>query len=140
MAAWGQYSGKLNETYVPIDNLTEVHNPIITTDECNKIIHDEGFKHITLTDLVVCTRSENNMDICRGDWGAPLFLIKNESYMVQVGILSFRPVYYRKCGYVGNVAAFTRVSKYLGWIHRRMSGCGNHRFHNVTEVFVNPIY
>ena len=140
VAGWGQYSSVPNEPYVPIDKLMEVHNPIITIDECNKRIHDGGFKDIWLTDLAICTRDDENMGVCWYDWGAPLFLIKNESYMVQIGIFNVRPLYFLKCGREGNVATYTRVSKYLGWIHRRISGCGNHHFHNVTQVFVNPIY
>ena len=112
----------------------EVNNPIITLEECNKRIHDYGIPYITISDLAMCTRQEGNKGVCWSDWGAPLLLIKNESYVVQVGLFSVRPVYQAKCGTEGNVAVFTRISRYLGWIHRRTSGCGNHPFHNATEM------
>ena len=93
VARWGQYSNEPNETYVAIDKLMEIHDPIITVDECNKRIRDQGFKEVTDTDLLTSTREENNKGVCRGDWGSPLFLIKNESYMVQVGIFSVSSVF-----------------------------------------------
>ena len=113
--------------------LMEVDNPIITLEECNKFIHETGKTRVTVTDLAMCIRDEPGKGVCWFDWGAALLLIMNESYMVQVGIFSVRPIYQERCGSAhGNVAVFTRVSRYLGWIHRRISGCGNHHF--ITEI------
>ena len=114
--------------------LYEVQNPIVTNEECNKWLEYVKIG-LRVTNLLTCTRQIDKMGWCWRDWGSPLFLIKNESYMVQVGIASIRPFYGRPCGQDGHMTVYTRVSKYLGWIHRRITGCGNHRFYNVSGVY-----
>ena len=117
----------------PTDRLYEAQNPIVTNQECNKWLEDTKFG-LRVTNLLTCTRQVDKMGWCWYDYGSPLFLIKNESYMVQVGIASIRPLYGAPCGYDGHMTVYTRVSRYLGWIHRRISGCGNHPFYNSTGV------
>ena len=128
-----------NDTYnyVPNNNLTEIHSPIVTNEECNQWLKKFGRPNYQVSKLITCTRQERNSGWCWNDQGAPLFLIKNESYMVQVGIASVRPAYSAPCGVDGYMTLYTRVSEYLGWIHRRISSCGNHPFYNYTGV-VDP--
>ena len=114
--------------------LTEVSNPIVTNEECDAWLKKFVDPDVGITKLITCTRYPKRKGWCWGDYGAPLFLIKNESYMVQVGIASARPKFKTYCAPEGDMALHTRVSEYLGWIHRRISGCGNHPFHPITEV------
>ena len=93
-----------------------------------------GRPYIQLTDLYICTNETNGKGSCIGDMGCPLFLLKNESYMIQVGITSFLPAYQFKCGTHNMVYVYMNVSNYVGWIHRRISGCGNHPFSQAMEV------
>ena len=122
MAAWSYGDVRLKEIY----------NPLVTNEVCQKWLKTLR-PHYEITKLVFCARYIDRMGWCVGDYGAPLFFIKNESYMVQIGIASVRPKY-DACARDGHMALYTRVSEYLGWIHRRISNCGNHPFHPVTEV------
>ena len=133
IASWGARYPSKNES-VRNYRLTEIDIPIIALDECNERLKTQGNAKLQVTDLTLCTLEGGIKGVCFLDWGAPLFLIKNESYMVQVGIFSFVPKQPSKCGTENRVDIFTRVSRYLGWIHRRISSCGNHRFHNITKV------
>ena len=119
-----------------VSRLTEVSTPIVTNEECTAWIRQlfPSYKNLTLTKLITCTRYAEQTGLCCGDWGAPLFIVKNESYVVQVGIASVRPYYSSYCGFEGDMTLYTRVSEYLGWIHRRISGCGNHPFHPITAM------
>ena len=105
----------------------------MTNEECDKYVKTLR-PYYEITKLITCTRYVDRMGWCVGDNGAPLFMIKNESYMVQVGIASVRVKYDTSCAPDGHMALYTRVSEYLGWIHRRISGCGNHPFHPITEM------
>ena len=113
--------------------LYEVQNRIVTNQDCNKWLKDTNFG-LGVHDLLMCTQQADNMGWCWRDGGTPVFLIKNESYMVQMGIASIRPLYGAPCGYNNHMSVYTRVSKYVGWIHRRISSCGNHPFFNITGV------
>ena len=113
--------------------LKEVYNPLVTNEECDKWLKTIR-PWYEITKLAFCSRYVDGMGWCQGDYGVPLFLIKNESYMVQIGIASVRPFYSASCARDGHMAMYTRVLEYLGWIHRRISNCGNHPFHPVTAV------
>ena len=123
-----------NMTSYPRHRLEEIETEINTIQKCNQRLKEVGRPNVQLTDLYMCTNETNGRGACIGDQGCPLFLIKNESYMVQVGIMSFRPAYQFLCGTENQVSVYTRVSKYVGWIHRRISGCGNHPFHHAIEM------
>ena len=118
--------------------MREVHIPIVNNEECNKWLKDMKYGQY-VNELQMCTRQVQGMIWCWGDYGSPLFLIKNESYTVQVGITSIRPFATAafSCGQnwqEGFMTVNTRVSKYLGWIHRRISGCGNHPWFEVKGI------
>ena len=84
----------------------------------------------------LCTRGVNGTQAVPGDSGGPIVQLREKgnphSGYVQVGIANWRENnqgdYYV---YWADVAA------YAGWIHRRISGCGNHRFsHILTNVTI----
>ena len=116
------------------NQMMEIDTEINTNQKCNQRLKEVGRPYINLTDSYLCTNETNGKGACYGDYGCPLFSIKNEYNMVQIGIWSFRPAYQFHCGEHNQVAVYIRVSKYVGWIHRRISGCGNHPFHNATET------
>ena len=124
----------MNTSGYPRHRLYEIDTEINTLQKCNERLKEVGRPYINLTDLYMCTNETNGKGNCNGDMGCPLFLIKNESYTVQVGITSFLPAYQFPCGAHNQVYVYMNVAKYVGWIHRRITGCGNHPFHHAMEV------
>ena len=117
------------------NEMKEVELPVVTNEECNKWLEDSRYPGGRVNDLQICTRNPKGKGWCLFDGGAPLFLIKNESYMIQIGLASVRAFTARPpCGQEGFMSVYTRISKYLGWIHRRISGCGNHPFYNHSGI------
>ena len=108
--------------------MKEIDIEINTLEKCNQRLEEQG-RDIKLTDLYLCTNETDGKGACLGDFGSPLFLIKNESYMVQVGMFTLKPTYQFRCDLQDQVVVYAKLSKYVGWIHRRVSGCGNHPFH-----------
>ena len=126
---WGPLRRLNNGSSVRDYRLREVDTEINTLEKCNQRLIEHGRPNIKLTDLYLCTNETGRKGVCIGDEGSPLFLIKNESYMVQVGIFISRPAYQFFCSDKPyQVAVYMNVAKYVGWIHRRISGCGNHPF------------
>ncbi|XP_034935567.1 transmembrane protease serine 9-like [Chelonus insularis] len=99
---WAIFSG-WGSTYLggpSPNNLQEIDMMIISNDICRK-------EKTTITANHICTLSKPLQGNCHGDSGGPLVLNG-----FQVGIAS----YVTPCA-VGNPDAYTRVSKYVGWIH-----------------------
>ena len=136
IAGWGERGPYGNTSGVNF-RMVEADNEINTNEKCNARLKEVGRPYIKLTDLFMCTNETNGKGACPGDMGVPLFLIKNESYMVQVGIYNTHPAYQFPCGEHNQVGVYMRISKYVGWIHRRISGCGNHPFNPATEIVDN---
>ena len=131
LPGWGPIRRIGNGSSIFDYRLRELDCEINTLEKCHQRLKEHGRPNIKLTDLYLCTNEtgEKRAGACLGDWGSPLFLIKNESYMVQVGIFVARPAYQFHCGDRDDqVVVYMNVSRYVGWIHRRISGCGNHRF------------
>ena len=67
---------------------------------------------------LLCTRQDGG-GVCFGDSGSPLYVWTNNVTWTQVGIAS------AATGCNHGVGIFVKISHYVGWIHRRISGCGN---------------
>ena len=144
IAGWGYRNERVTATvnisrasddfrFLSNDRPREIDTELSTIEKCNQRFAEIGLSH-RVTNLYLCTLEKKGKGICWGDRGAPLFLIKDGSHMVQVGIAGTRPNFREPCGSENQVTTFTRVSKYVGWIHRRISGCGNHPVHPETRV------
>ncbi|CAG9769269.1 unnamed protein product [Ceutorhynchus assimilis] len=67
----------------------------------------------------MCAGSEDGKDSCSGDSGGPLMrtLPDDETRWMIEGIVSFG---YTKCGSPGYPGVYTRVARYIPWIHRNV--------------------
>ena len=74
----------------------------------------------------ICTRYVNGTHADEGDSGGPIFQLREKgniySGYVQVGVANRLEN--------NEFVAYADVAAYAGWIHRRISDCGNHRFQN----------
>ena len=109
--------------------LRETNLTRVPLDECKKGIEEEYGKPPFLKHQL-CTRIVNGISGGMGDSGSLLFQLREKdnvhSGYVQVG------VHVGRAGFHHGI--HTLVSSYVGWIHRRISGCGNHVFsHRLTN-------
>ena len=107
---------------------------IVPLSEC--IYHE----NLTIAPIhQICTKTVNGTHAASGDSGGPIFQLREKgniySGYVQLGIAS-RLLAYDK--YV----SYQDVADYVGWIHRRISGCGNHPFstHPSNGSVTDPPY
>ena len=106
--------------------LREARTLLVPVDECKKAREQQ--LNVTIIPLhQICTRNVDGMRADHGDSGGPIFqlLEKNNGHSgyVQMGVVSSA---------AGNThVLYTDVSHFVGWLHRRVSGCGNHPFNNL---------
>ncbi|XP_044258893.1 serine protease nudel-like [Tribolium madens] len=93
------------------DHLREVEVPILPT--CKHIEDKEG-------DEICAGLSEGGRDACQGDSGGPLMCQneKNRSQWYLAGIVSHG----EGCARPNEPGVYTKVSKYIGWIHENING------------------
>ena len=96
------------------------------------VAFSECFGDVSKTKHAICTRHENGTHAAHGDSGGPIFQLKEKgnihSGYVQLGVAN---------GYTGPMEKFVfyaDVAPYVGWIHRRISGCGNHPFNKYVQT------
>lgn len=93
--------------------LQKVQVPIMATDKCIKKYGKESF-----TPAMICAAwKEGGRDSCVGDSGGPLLLEMNGRWNL-IGIVSWG----HGCGWANFPAAYTRVDKFLTWIHANSRG------------------
>ncbi|XP_015840900.2 serine protease nudel isoform X2 [Tribolium castaneum] len=93
------------------DHLREVEVPILPS--CKHIEDKEG-------DEICAGLSEGGRDACQGDSGGPLMCQneKNRSQWYLAGIVSHG----EGCARPNEPGVYTKVSKYIGWIHENING------------------
>ena len=72
------------------------------------------------SELILCTRKDVIGGVCHGDSGSPLYVWTKNVSWTQWGTVSGGTSCFDGHG------LFTKISYYVGWIHRRISGCGNY--------------
>ncbi|KYN35464.1 Transmembrane protease serine 9, partial [Trachymyrmex septentrionalis] len=106
VVGWGRTSeggmlpGKVQEVQVPIYSLTQ----------CRKM----KYRANRITENMICA-GRNNQDSCQGDSGGPL-LVQEADKLEIAGIVSWGV----GCGRPGYPGVYTRVTRYLKWIHANM--------------------
>ena len=105
----------------PRPSLTEGKVLLVPLDVCRKILEEEEDKPVVLKNQL-CTSDKDGAAPGPGDSGSPLFQLR-EKDKIESG--------YFLLGLVTGPAGhdhelYTKVADYAGWIHRRISGCGNH--------------
>ncbi|KAL6422453.1 hypothetical protein ACFW04_010628 [Cataglyphis niger] len=103
VVGWGRTSeggmlpGKVQEVQVPIYSLTQ----------CRKM----KYRANRITENMICA-GRGNQDSCQGDSGGPLLVQEGDKFEIA------------GCGRPGYPGVYTRVTRYLNWIHANMKeGC-----------------
>ena len=133
MIGWGRTS--YDGTPHP-GTLQEVDVPLITWETCSKLY---GFFNDTATDdngtiteynvtyvvtnTMLCAGYEQGLkDSCEGDSGGPLMLHNpDRDTYTQIGVVSWG----HACAGAGNPGVYTKLSKYVEWIHSHVQTCRN---------------
>ncbi|XP_050511896.1 phenoloxidase-activating factor 1 isoform X1 [Diabrotica virgifera virgifera] len=94
----------------------KVDLPFRTRDDCMTAFRSARLR---LTEAQICAGGEDGKDSCKGDSGGPLMKRSNENYLqwYQEGIVSFGN---EDCGTAGLPGIYTKVSKFVSWIHSRV--------------------
>ncbi|XP_012215618.1 transmembrane protease serine 9-like [Linepithema humile] len=94
--------------------MQEIQVPIYSLAQCRKM----KYRANRITDNMICA-GRSNQDSCQGDSGGPL-LVQEADKLEIAGIVSWGV----GCGRAGYPGVYTRVSRYLNWIHANMKeGC-----------------
>ncbi|XP_044019325.1 transmembrane protease serine 9-like [Aphidius gifuensis] len=88
----------------------EVKVPILTLDQCRRM----KYKANRISENMICA-GKGSMDSCQGDSGGPL-LVQEGAKTEIAGIVSWGV----GCGRQGYPGVYTRVTRYLNWIHTNM--------------------
>ena len=82
--------------------------------------------YAAITRFTLCSPSMGVRGPCTGDAGGPLYLInEQDGIRTQVGhATGAQAEIGGECDY--KTYTYTDLSPFLGWIHRRISGCGNY--------------
>ena len=113
---WGE-AGQEN----PHPSLREGKVVLVPLDECKKALEKGRQKPVVLRNQL-CTSDKDGAAPGHGDSGSPLFQPR-EKDKIESGYFLRGLV----TGPAGNDhELYTKVADYAGWIHRRISGCGNH--------------
>ncbi|XP_011878431.1 PREDICTED: uncharacterized protein LOC105567833 [Vollenhovia emeryi] len=100
----GMLAGKVHEVQVPIYSLAQ----------CRKM----KYRANRITENMICA-GRGSQDSCQGDSGGPL-LVQDTDKLEIAGIVSWGV----GCGRQGYPGVYTRVARYLKWIHANMKeGC-----------------
>ena len=95
---------------------------LVPLDECKKAQEEEEQKPVVLKNQLCTSIKNGGAAPGGGDSGSPMFQLrvkyKVESGYFLLGLVS------RPAGRHHEV--YTKVADFAGWIHRRISGCGNH--------------
>ena len=100
---------------------------IIPHDECNV----QGSRDLR---YLICLRYVNGSQPDNGDSGGPIVQLREKgninSGYVQVGIGNYLTGY--------DLVLYADVAVYAGWIHRRISDCGNHPYNTMYHSNETP--
>ncbi|KAM9843342.1 tryptase-2-like [Aulostomus maculatus] len=91
------------------ETLQELKIPLVSQDTCQAV-----YSEVT-SDMLCAGDTAGGKDACTGDYGGPLVCRSGPGF-VQVGIMSYGSS--AGCAMPGYPGVYTRVSKYLGFIHR----------------------
>ncbi|XP_077488026.1 uncharacterized protein LOC144098930 [Amblyomma americanum] len=99
------------------DTLQEVPLPVLTTEECRR--RTLFLPLYNITENMFCAGYERGgRDACLGDSGGPLMCQKVDGRWSLVGVTSNGD----GCGRPGRPGVYTKVMRYLPWIHSTMEG------------------
>ncbi|KAI5279653.1 vitamin K-dependent protein C [Manis pentadactyla] len=104
VTGWGYRSEtKRNRTFV----LNFIKIPVAPHDECAQIMHNMVSENMLCAGILGDSR-----DACEGDSGGPMVASFHGTWFL-VGLVSWG----EGCGRIHNYGVYTKVSRYLDWIH-----------------------
>ncbi|XP_071439418.1 trypsin-1-like [Hetaerina americana] len=107
--------GRIGETAPVSNHLQEVEVPIFSNKDCRA---ESAYGANRITDNMLCAGYRNGaMDSCQGDSGGPLQVLNDGVYEI-VGVVSWG----EGCARPKYPGVYTRVNRYLTWIHKRTNG------------------
>ncbi|KAL1506477.1 hypothetical protein ABEB36_005837 [Hypothenemus hampei] len=108
VAGWGKTEKGTNSNIK-----LKLQVPITDQNSCSRIF---GRYDLNITNRQVCAGGLDGKDSCKGDSGGPLMrtLPSDDSRWMLEGVVSFGYTY---CGTEGIPGVYTKVSKYVAWIH-----------------------
>ncbi|XP_034241784.1 trypsin-like [Thrips palmi] len=106
--------GRVGERKPTSDVLRKVEVPLMAQEDC----HKSGYPSGRITDKMVCAGLPKGLkDACQGDSGGPLVLGSESGPSSEViGIVSWG----RGCARPNFPGVYTRVHKFLPWIHEKL--------------------
>ncbi|KAK6635906.1 hypothetical protein RUM44_001160 [Polyplax serrata] len=109
VAGWGKTDWNADEGS---DVLRKASISGVSQEECNICKDRKKQQYCPITDTQLCVQGWKAVDVCKGDSGGPLMVLRLNTY--QVGITSFKGSEY--CGAENIPSIFTKVESYLSWI------------------------
>lgn len=107
VTGWGFRSEtKRNRTFV----LNFIKIPVAPHDECVQVMHNSVSENMLCAGILGDPR-----DACEGDSGGPMVTFFHGTWFL-VGLVSWG----EGCGRLHNYGIYTKVSRYLDWIHSHM--------------------
>ncbi|XP_054978267.1 vitamin K-dependent protein C isoform X2 [Sorex araneus] len=104
VTGWGYRSEtKRNRTFV----LNYIKIPVVPRNECIQVMHNEVSENMLCAGILGDPR-----DACEGDSGGPMVVQFRGTWFL-VGLVSWG----EGCGRLHNYGVYTKVSRYLDWIH-----------------------
>ncbi|XP_071802559.1 complement C2-like [Asterias amurensis] len=107
------------------NRLQQLQIPVVTNEECKRSLRDKAYLCSSELDfkenVSFCAGySAGGQDACEGDSGGPvvreLLLSDGTKRWVQIGIVSWG----EGCGQEGRYGFYTKLSKYINWIHQHV--------------------
>ncbi|XP_048517101.1 uncharacterized protein LOC109533176 [Dendroctonus ponderosae] len=108
VAGWGR-----TEFGKDSDVKLKLQVPKVNPNSCSSTF---GALGVSITENQICAGGEDGKDSCKGDSGGPLMrtLFQDSSRWMIEGVVSFGYI----CGTRGYPGVYTKVAKYVPWIHR----------------------
>jgi len=100
------------------DQLNEVQLPVVNNERCMSWYESTGSRQLIPDSTFLCAGYENGMrDACNGDSGGPLVSFRDNRRAELIGLVSWGI----GCGVQGRPGVYTRVSRFIDWIHGKMA-------------------
>jgi len=100
------------------DQLNMVQLPVVNNERCMSWYESSGSRQLIPDSTFLCAGYENGMrDACNGDSGGPLVTFREDRRAELVGLVSWGI----GCGVQGRPGVYTRVTRFIDWIHGKMT-------------------
>ena len=107
--------------------LKKLYTKTVSDEECRKSTDE-----IEIPRTSMCSFQDGE-STCPGDSGGPVYKLINNITLIQVGLNAgfVTDTYENICH--KEISVSTKISPFVGWIHRRIQGCGNYPLRSVKK-------